>query len=52
MIVNYRSSLTKLTSLNAQATSNRVPWEEHGTYPLNLIEGNHHGTNQSEMHQT
>ena len=49
----------------AQATSNHVPREEHGTYPLNptghnviegkfvcpMIEGNHHGTNQSEMHQ-
>ena len=49
----------------SQATSNRVPWEEHGTYPLNpkghnvidrkfvcpMIEGNYHGTTQSEMHQ-
>jgi hypothetical protein len=51
--------------LKAQATSNCVTWKEHGTYPLNpmghnvidgmfvcpMIEGNHHGTNQSEMHQ-
>ena len=50
---------------SSQATSNHVPWEEHGTYPLNsmghnvidgkfvclMIEGNHHETNQSEMHQ-
>jgi hypothetical protein len=48
-----------------QATSNCVPWKEHGTYLLNpmghnvidgvfvcpVIKGNHHGTNQSEMHQ-
>ena len=47
-----------------QATSNHVPWEEYGTYPLNsmghnikdgrfvcpMIVGNHHGTSQSEMH--
>ena len=53
-------------SLHSKATSNRVPCEAHGTYPLNpmgdnvidgkfvcpMIEGNHHGTNQSEMHQT
>ena len=52
--------------IETQATSNRVPCEAHGTYPLNpmghnvidgkfvcpMIEGNHHGTNQSEMHQT
>ncbi len=49
----------------SQATFNRVPCEAHGTYPLNplgdnvidgkfvcpMIEGDHHGTNQSEMHQ-
>ena len=48
-----------------QTTSNRVSYEARGTYPLNpmsdnvtdgkfvcpMIEGNHHGTNQSEMHQ-
>ena len=48
-----------------QATSNHVPWEEHGTCSLNpmghnvtngkfacpMAEGNHHGINQSEMHQ-
>ena len=49
-----------------QTTSDCVPWEAHGTYPLNAMghnvidekfvcsmrEGNHHGTNQREMHQT
>ena len=49
----------------AQATSDRVSWEEHGTYTLhlmghNVIDGKfacpmieviHQGTNQSGMHQ-
>ena len=52
-----------ITIFKTQATSNQVPWEEHGTYPLNLmghnvidgkfvcsmIEGNYYGKNQSEM---
>jgi hypothetical protein len=54
-----------LGQVASQATSNRVPWKEYRTYPLNpmghnvidgkfvcpIVEGNHHGTNQSEMHQ-
>ena len=50
----------------SQAISKYVPWEEHETYPLNamagynemdekfvchVINGNHHGTKQSVMHQ-
>ena len=63
-MVNHILSNVSQYVVLTQATSNRVPCEAHGTNPLNpmsynvingkfvcpMIEGNHHGTNQSEMY--